>query len=207
MAAIINVEEWEPLTKLGRMVKEGKIASIDEIFQANLRIQEPEIVAYLLPDLRHEVLSVNYVQRQTDSGEVGQFQVVVAVGDEAGHIGLGIGKARQMRQARDKAYKNALLNMIPVRRGCGSWECSCNRPHSIPFTVWGKSGSVEIKIMPGPRGLGLVAGETAKRVLALAGIKDAWTKTRGRTRTTLNFAFATFNALKQTYKIRLLKSI
>ncbi|RLG66285.1 30S ribosomal protein S5, partial [archaeon] len=72
----------------------------------------------------------------------------------------------------------------------------------IPFKVWGKSGSVEIWLFPAPRGVGLVAGDTAKVVLRYAGIEDVWTKTRGHTRSTVNFAKATYNALRNTYKIK-----
>ncbi|HDI46763.1 MAG TPA: 30S ribosomal protein S5, partial [Candidatus Methanomethylia archaeon] len=99
---------------------------------------------------------------------------------------------------------NAKLNVIPVRRGCGSWECSCNRPHSVPFRVQGKEGSVVVELLPAPRGVGLVAGDVAKTVLRLAGIEDVWVRARGETRTTQNFAGAVFNALKQTYAFKLL---
>jgi len=127
---------------------------------------------------------------------------LVVVGDEDGHIGVGIGKAKQIRVAIEKAIMNAKLNIIPVRRGCGSWECSCNEPHSVPIKVSGKSGSVEVILIPAPKGVGLVAGEVAKVVLRMAGIKDVWTRTIGETRTTLNFVKATYEALKNTYKFK-----
>ncbi len=56
-------------------------------------------------------------------------------------------------------------------------------------------------MIPGPRGLGLVAGETAKIILGLAGIKDCWTRSFGSTRTIPSFAFAVFDALKKTYRL------
>lgn len=201
----INLEEWTPRTKLGQMVKEGKITRLEEIFENNLKIKEPEITAALLPNLKHEVITVNFVQRQTDAGEIGSFRVLVVVGDGNGHLGMGLGKSRQMRTAINKAFNNALLNTVPILRGCGSWECSCTRPHSVPFKVTGKSGSVRITIYPAPRGLGLVAGETAKLVLSMAGIEDAWTRSKGETRTTINLALATYNALKSTYKFNVLR--
>ncbi|MDT7902827.1 MAG: 30S ribosomal protein S5, partial [Caldivirga sp.] len=68
-----NLEEWKPRTEIGRLVKEGKVKSIDDIFTVNARIQEPEIVDALLTNLKYEVLSINIVQRQTDAGEVSQF--------------------------------------------------------------------------------------------------------------------------------------
>jgi len=195
-----NLEEWVPRTRIGKMVKEGKITSIDEIFAMNVPILEPEIVDYLLPDLNHEIIDVGIVQKQTDAGELSRFRVVVIVGNENGYVGIGKGKAKQLRFAIEKAIINAKLNIVPVRRGCGSWECMCGTPHSVPFTVSGKSGSVRITLYPAPKGTGLVAGDVAKVVLRMAGIKDVWSKTLGETRITYNFARATYNALVNTYR-------
>jgi len=199
-----SLDAWIPRTSLGRLVKEGRITSIYEIFEQNLAIKEPQIVDFLVPDLKHEIIDVTIVQKQTDAGEMTRFKVLVVIGNEDGLVGLGSGKARQMRFAIEKAIINAKLNVIPVRRGCGSWECSCNRPHSVPFRVQGKEGSVVVELLPAPRGVGLVAGDVAKTVLRLAGIEDVWVRARGETRTTQNFAGAVFNALKQTYAFKLL---
>ncbi len=196
------LEEWVPKTRLGWLVKEGKITSIDQIFAMNLPIKEVEIVDYLLPDLKHEIINVNIVQRQTDAGEVSRFQVVVAVGNEDGYVGVGVGKAKQVREAIEKAIVDAKLNIVPVRRGCGSWDCSCNEPHSVPFRVRGKCGSVVVELLPAPKGVGLVAADVAKVVLRLAGIRDVWTRTFGRTRTTINFARAVWDALRRTYNVK-----
>jgi small subunit ribosomal protein S5 len=59
-----------------------------------------------------------------------------------------------------------------------------------------------VTLKPAPQGIGLVTGEISRKVLELAGIKDAWTFSKGQTRTTINFAKATFNALKATNMIR-----
>jgi len=199
MSIEARVEEWMPRTKVGRLVKEGKITSLREIFERNLPLLEPEIVDYLAPELKHEILDINLVQKVTDAGRVSRFRVVVAVGDFNGFVGVGSGKARQLRFAIDKALVQAKLNITPVRRGCGSWECMCGEPHSVPFTVTGKSGSVEVTLKPAPKGTGLVIGDVGKIVLKFAGIKDVWSSTRGETRTTYNFAKAVYNALKKTY--------
>jgi small subunit ribosomal protein S5 len=201
--SVVDLSAWEPRTELGRLVKEGKIRTIDEIFANNYIIKEPEIVDILLPGLKQELLAVNIVQRQTHAGERNQFRAVVAVGNEDGYVGVGVGKAKQVRQAIEKAVRDAKLNIIPVRRGCGSWKCSCDEPHSVPFVVRGKAGSVEVTLIPAPKGVGLVAGDVAKVVLRLAGIKDVWTQTRGETRTTLNFAMAVYNALRNTYYFKI----
>jgi small subunit ribosomal protein S5 len=199
--ASVEAAEWTPRTKLGRLVLEGKIVSMEEVFSSGYRIQEPEIVDRLLPDLKQEVLSMGIIQKQTDAGEQSRFRVVVAVGNEDGFVGVGTGKARQIRLAVDKATMYAKLNITPVRRGCGSWECGCGKPHSAPFHVEGKCGSVRFEIIPGPRGLGLVANETAKIILKLAGIKDCWTRSFGSTSTATSLAFSVYDVLKRTYKV------
>jgi small subunit ribosomal protein S5 len=183
------------------MIQEGRITSIEEIFMAGLQLREPQIVDTLLPDVQEEVINVNLVQKQTDAGEKSRFKAVVAVGNRDGYVGLGFGKAKQVRNAIEKAAADARLKIVPVRRGCGSWECGCGKHHSIPFKIEGKCGSVRIDVIPGPRGLGLVASEVAKVILGLAGIKDCWTRSFGSTRTVPSFAYAVFDALKKTYSL------
>jgi small subunit ribosomal protein S5 len=194
-------ETWVPRTSLGKMIQEGRISSMEEIFMEGMKIREPEIVDLLLPDLHEEVININLVQKQTDAGEKSRFKAIVAVGNSDGYIGLGSGKASQVRTAIEKAAANARLNISFVRRGCGSWECGCGKPHSVSFQTTGKCGGVEIVLIPGPRGLGLVASETAKVILGLAGIKDCWTRSFGSTRTIPSFAHAVFDALQRTYSL------
>ena len=192
---------WVPKTKLGKQVQQGEVVSMEEIFTQGLRIKEPEIVDTLLPNVQQEVLGIGFVQKQTDAGERSRFRAIVAVGNGDGFIGVGEGKARQVRTAIDKGTIQAKLNMIPIRRGCGSWECGCGRAHTLPFTVTGKCGSVRVEVLPGPRGLGLVAGEIPKVVLRLAGIRDCWTRTYGSTSTLTSSAMAAFDALMRTYSV------
>jgi small subunit ribosomal protein S5 len=193
--------EWKPRTTLGQQVLAGKITSMDQIYENGLRIQESEIVRHLLQDIKSQVVHVGIVQKQTDAGEMTRFNALVAVGNEAGWFGIGKGKASQMRMAIDKATNAAYLNVIPVKLGCGSWECKCTQLHSVPFKVRGKGGSVTLDIIPGPRGLGLVAGENIRNLLKLAGLKDAWTKTSGSTNTMSSTTKAVFDALRSTYKV------
>ncbi|MCQ5377257.1 MAG: 30S ribosomal protein S5, partial [Candidatus Methanomethylicia archaeon] len=103
--------QWIPRTTLGKQVVEGKITSIREVFENNIPIKEPEIVDALLPDIKHEVLDVNIVQKQTDAGEITKFKIGVVVGNNDGMIGIGIGKSKQMRFAIDKAVAAAKLNL------------------------------------------------------------------------------------------------
>ncbi len=196
-----KLQEWKPRTRLGKLVLEGKITSLEESFAEGLKIREPQIVDMLLPNLEEEVINVSLVQKQTDAGEKSRFKAIVAVGNRDGYLGLGAGKAAQVRNAIEKAAADARLNITIVRRGCGSWECGCGQPHSLPFETIGRRGSVKVKIIPGPRGLGLVASEGAKSILRLAGIRDCWTQSYGSTRTVPSFAYAIFDALKKTYEV------
>jgi small subunit ribosomal protein S5 len=196
------VQEWIPKTKLGKLVAEEKITTIDEAVASGLPLKEPEIIDVLLPDLDDEVLEISMVQRMTDSGRRTKFRVTAVVGNKDGYVGVGTGKATQVAPAIQKAINDAKLNIFRVERGCGSWECGCGGLHSIPFKVKGNSGSVRITLVPGPKGLGLVAGDIGKKVLDLAGVKDVWTFTTGNTRSTINFARAMYDALKKTMYIK-----
>ena len=196
-----ELSEWQPKTKLGRMVKKGEIVSIDEIFKQSMKIGEEQIIDALVSNLEDEVIHINLVQRQTDAGEKSRFKACVAVGNRNGLIGIGEAKTKEIGPAIRKAITAAKLNLSPIRRGCGSWECSCHDPHSIPFQTRGKTGNCVVIAKPAPKGLGLASGSVAKTVFELAGITDIWTKTFGETRTTPNYAKATFEALKETYKV------
>jgi len=197
-----NFDNWIPKTKVGKLVKSGEITNIEEIYQRNLPILEPEIVDMLIPTLEDEVLKLKMVQRVTDSGRKGSFMVTVAVGNKNSYIGVGTAKGQEPRPTIEKAITNAKKNLVHIRRGCGSWECGCGEDHSLPFKVKGSRGSVDIELVPAPKGTGIVAGKVAKKVLELAGIKDVWSYSSGQTCTVFNSAFATFNALKQTRSIK-----
>ena len=192
-------EVWVPKTKLGKMVAEGKVTSLGEIFRTGQRVREAEIVKKLLPDLRNEVVGVGVVQKQTDAGELTRFGAVVAVGNGGGWFGVGKGKAAQMKSAIDKATNDALLNIIPVKLGCGSWECKCGTAHSVPYRIRGKAGSVKVELLPGPRSLGRVAGPALTNLLALAGVKDVWVRTFGSTNTLSSLANAVYDAFSKSH--------
>lgn len=190
-------EEWEPKTKLGMLVKERKITSIEEIIKLG-PIMESGIVDALVPGLKEEVIDIAIVQRMHGSGRRVRFRAVVIVGNGDGYIGVGKGRAKEVGPAIRKAITDAKLNIMPIVRACGSWECKCSHKHSVPFKVVGKSGSVRVVLIPAPRGLGLAASESIKKILQLAGIQDAWVQTFGDTRTKVNSTYATVDALKKT---------
>ena len=194
---------WQPVTRLGTMVQEGEIDTMEDALNSGLPLKEPEIVDQLLPGLDDEVLDINMVQRMTDSGRRVKFRCVVAVGNRDGFVGYAEGREDQVGAAIQKAIGIAKLNIIQVPRGSGSWEDRSDRPHSLTHRTKGKAGSVEVELIPAPEGLGLAASETVHAVLELAGIENAWTKSHGNTRTTVNLAKATFNALENASQSRM----
>jgi small subunit ribosomal protein S5 len=198
--------EWSPKTRLGKLVSSGKINTMRDALKSGFPLREPEIVDILLPETDDEVIDVNMVQRMTDSGRRVKFVITVAVGNNNGYVGLGQAKGREVGSSIRKAIENAKLNMIEIRRGCGSWECGCGKPHTIPFAVTGKSGSVEITFKPAPQGIGLATGDVAKKILRLAGVKDSWAFTNGKTKTTVNYAKAVFDALQKNIRMRVMKN-
>ncbi|MFD1569634.1 30S ribosomal protein S5 [Halorubrum laminariae] len=193
---------WEPRTRLGRKVQNGDISSMEQALDSGLPMKEAEIVDQLLPGLEDEVLDINMVQRMTDSGRRVKFRCVVAVGNRDGYLGYAQARDDQVGGAIQKAIDVAKLNIISVDRGSGSWEDQPGGTNSLTRKAEGKAGSVTVEIKPAPQGLGLAAAETVRNILELAGVEDAWTNSDGNTRTTVNLAKATFNALENAAQSR-----
>jgi small subunit ribosomal protein S5 len=184
------------------MVLNGEITTMSDALATRLPLREAEIVDILLPDLKDEVIDLNMVQRMTDSGRRVRFAVTSIVGNGDGFIGIGRAKGKEVGPSIKKAIDNAKLNVIEIKRGCGSWECGCGEPHTMPFEVIGRTGSVTVYIRPAPRGVSLAVGDVAKSLLTLAGVRDAWGFATGNTKTKVNYAMATFEALRQTARMR-----
>lgn len=197
-----HLNSWKPKTELGHKVKSGEITSIHEVFMLPTPIKELGIIETLFHDLGEEVIEVRRVQRVTDSGRRMRYRVVAAVGNNNGYVGIGQAKGKEAGPTIRKAIMKAKLNIKEIKRGCGSWECGCGEPHSVPFKVEGKWGSVNVKILPAPRGTGQVSGDIGRKVLSLAGVKDAWVHTEGYTRTNINFAYAVVDALNNTNTVK-----
>ena len=206
------ISSWEPKTKLGQEVKDGKIKSIDEILDSKRKILEAEIVDSLI-EVKSELSSIGQskgkfgggkrrawrqTQRKTKEGNAPSFSTLAIVGDENGHIGIGSGKAKETLPARDKAIRKAKLNLMKIKRACAGFDCSCSELHSIPFKITGKCGSVKVTLIPAPQGTGLVVGRELRKILKLAGIKDVYSRTSGRKRTTFNLVKSCIDALKKT---------
>ena len=183
-----------PVTKLGRLVKAGKIKSMEEIYLFSLPVKEYQIVDFFLPKLKDEVMKIMPVQKQTRAGQRTRFKAFVAIGDFDGHVGLGVKCAKEVATAIRGAIILAKLSVIPVRRGY--WGAALGEPHTVPSKVSGKVGSVMCRLIPAPRGTGLVAAPASKRLLQLAGVEDCYTQSKGSTATMGNFLKATFAAVR-----------
>jgi small subunit ribosomal protein S5 len=213
----IEISGWIPKTIDGKKVKDNLINDIDEILDKGRPILEAEIVDALIPNLDTELLFIGQskgkfgggarrifkqTQKKTPEGNKPSFSCMAVVGNRDGYVGVGFGKSKDTVPAREKAIRNAKLNLFKIRRGCGSWECNCGTAHSIPIAVEGKCGSVQIKLMPAPKGKGICTEKECQKILMLAGIKDVWSKTKGQTRVKTNLVVALLDALKNLSKIK-----
>jgi len=179
-------------------VNAGKIKTLEEIYLYSLPIKEAEIVyKFLGESLNDEVMKIMPVQKQTSAGQRTRFKAFVAVGDSNGHVGLGVKCSKEVATAIRGAITLAKISVVPVRRGY--WGSNFGDPHTVPCKVTGKCGSVRVRLIPAPKGTGLVAAPAPKKMLNMAGVKDCYTSSRGHTRTMGNFVKATFYALKKTY--------
>jgi small subunit ribosomal protein S5 len=189
------------------MVMNGEILTYEQALATGYPIREVEIVDALLPEIEDDVLSVNMIQRMTDSGRRVRFNVLCAVGNKDGYVGLSVCKGKEVASTIQKAINQAKLNLVPVLRGNGSWESAEGPGNSIPFKATGRSGSTRVTLLPAPSGKGLVIGDYGRRVLTLAGVEDVWSRSSGQTRSTINFARATYNALEELSKTKVSEQV
>jgi small subunit ribosomal protein S2e len=123
---------WRPLTKLGRLVKDGRIKSLEEVYLFSMPIKEYQIVDQFLK-VTDEVMKISPVQKQTRAGQRTRFKAYVAVGDGNGHIGLGCKCSKEVANAIRGALILAKLAVIPIRRGY--WGSKLGDPHTVPCKV------------------------------------------------------------------------
>src|SRR3989344_3216682 len=184
---LIEIEENKELTRAERLAKKisdqekEKLASWKPKTQLGRKVKSGEIkdIDYILDN------NLKILEEQIVDSLISVKSDLILMGQSKGKFGGG--KRRAGRQTQRK-----------TKRACSSFDCSCDEKHTVPFKVTGKSGSVEITLIPAPQGTGLVAANEVKKILKLAGIKDIYSKTFGKRRTTFNLTKACIGALKKT---------
>jgi small subunit ribosomal protein S5 len=137
-------------------------------------------------DLEDRVVSINRVTKVVKGGRRLRFAVIAIVGDKAGHVGFGTGKAQEVPEAIRKAVEDAKKNLITVPI-VGT---------TIPHEVIGHFGAGEVMLKPAVEGSGVAAGGAVRAVMELAGVNDVTSKSLGRN-TNINMIRATVDGLKQ----------
>ena len=136
-------------------------------------------------DLQDKVVTLKRVTKVVKGGRTFRFTALVVVGDENGHVGVGLGKATEIPDAIRKGKEDAMKNLIYVER---------NENNSIYHEIYGKFGSSSVLLKPAPEGTGIIAGGPARAVIELAGIKNIGTKSLG-SRNKKNVVCATLEGL------------
>ena len=137
------------------------------------------------PELKEKVVAINRVAKVVKGGRTFRFSAVVVVGDGAGHVGVGNGKAAEVPDAIKKAIQEAKKNLIEVPV-VGT---------TIPHEFIGKFGSAKVMLKPAAEGTGIIAGGSVRPVIELAGYRDINSKVIG-TNNPRNVVYATLQALK-----------
>lgn len=208
---------WVPKTEIGKKVLAGEINDIDSIISSGTKILEAEIVDHLVPELDKDLLLIGQskgkfgggqrrafrqTQKKTKEGNKPKFTTLAIAGNGNGYIGMGRGSSKETVPAREKAFRNAKLALIRIARGFAGADLVSGNPHTIPFTVKGKCGSCEMILMPAPKGTGLVVEKECAKMLKLAGIKDVYSKSFGKSKTRINNLTACFEALKELTRVK-----
>ena len=113
-------------------------------------------------DLREDMVALNRVSKTVKGGRIARFAAIMVVGDENGHIGVGLGKAAEVPEAIRKGIEDAKKNMITVSL----------KGTSIPHEVIGVYGAGKVMIKHAAHGTGIIAGDKVRKILKLDGIKN-----------------------------------
>ncbi len=133
-----------------------------------------------------EVIEIKRVARVTKGGRNFRFTALVVVGDKLGQVGLAVAKANEVPDAIKKAVQKATKNVVKV---------ALIENRTIPHEIIGTQGASKVLLKPALEGTGVKAGGAVRSVLEMAGVKDILSKSLG-SKTKINVAYATFNALK-----------
>ena len=136
-------------------------------------------------DLKETIVNIRRVAKTVKGGRNMRFSVTVVVGDGAGHVGVGLGKAIEIPEAVRKATEDAKKNLITVPT-VGT---------TIPHRNMGIFGAGKVLLMPAAPGTGVIAGSSVRTVLEAAGVKDVRAKSIGSNNTG-NMAYAALEGLK-----------
>ena len=137
-------------------------------------------------DLREDMVALNRVSKTVKGGRIARFAAIMVVGDENGHIGVGLGKAAEVPEAIRKGIEDAKKNMITVSL----------KGTTIPHEVIGVYGAGKVMLKPAAPGTGIIAGSKVRMVLEAAGIRNIRAKCL-RTNNPTNVVKATIEGLKQ----------
>lgn len=135
-------------------------------------------------DLKEKVVNINRVTKVVKGGRNFRFAALVVVGDENGHVGVGMGKSIEIPEAIKKGIEDAKKNLVKVSI-VGT---------TVPHEIHGKFGTGDVLIMPAKEGTGVIAGGPARIVLELAGLKDVRAKSLG-SNNKINMVKSTINGL------------
>ena len=136
-------------------------------------------------DLQEKMVALNRVSKTVKGGRIARFTALMVVGDGNGHVGYGLGKAAEVPDAIRKGIEDAKKNMIKV----------AIKDTTIPHEVLGNYGAGSVLLKPASLGTGIIAGQTVRAVLELAGIKNIRAKSL-RSNNKTNVVKATFEGLK-----------